>query len=137
MAFVGSLMTVVDANTSRFEKGMKRASKASKKLKAQLKTAGAGAMKYGGILGGIVVAALVAYTAKAFKAIDATAKLASEMDISTEALIGYQLAAGLAGADAATLNKSLQKMARIVGDARNGITTGTKALEPVRGAAPI
>jgi len=129
MAFIGSLITTVKANTAPFRKDMKKAGKRTKKLRKQLKGLALGGAKFGAVLGGVAVAALVAYTVKAFKAIDATKKLADELEIATADLIGYQLAAGLSGTNTETLNKALQRMARTVGEARAGITTGTKALE--------
>jgi hypothetical protein len=129
MAFIGSLVTTVKADTAPFRKGMTRAQRETEKLKGQIKGLASGALKLGGVLAALTTGALIAYTVQAFKAIDATAKLASEMEISTAKLTAYQLAAGLAGTDTATLNKALQRMARTVGEARSGITTGTKALE--------
>jgi len=129
MAFIGSLITTVKANTGPFRKNMKKAGKRAQKFKKQLKGLALGGAKFGAVLGGVAVAALVAYTIKAFKAIDATKKLADELEIATSDLISYQLAAGLSGTNTETLNKALQRMARTVGEARSGITTGTKALE--------
>jgi hypothetical protein len=69
------------------------------------------------------------FTKNAFKAIDATAKLASELEMSTEALTTYGMAAGLTGVNNDQLGKAIQRMVRNIGEARSGITTGTKALE--------
>lgn len=129
MAFIGSLITTVKANTGPFRKDMKKAGKRAKAFKKKLKGLAIGGAKFGAVLGGVAVAALVAYTVKAFRAIDATKKLADELEIATSELISYQLAAGLSGTNTETLNKALQRMARTVGEARSGITTGTKALE--------
>lgn len=129
MAFIGSLITTVKANTSPFSKNLKKAGKSTQAFRDSLKTVGTGIAKVGLGLGAVATGALVVYTVQAFKAIDATAKLASELDLATSSLTAYQLAAGLSGTDTATLNKALQRMARTVGEARSGITTGTKALE--------
>lgn len=129
MAFIGSLVTTVKANTEPFKKKMKGAASIAEKFGKAIKKVGIGIAKFGVALGVVAVGALVLYTLRAFKAIDATAKLASELDITTEALTGYQLAAGLSGVSTETLNKAIQRMVRTVGEARIGVTTGTKALE--------
>lgn len=129
MAFVGSLITTVKAKTAPFAKSMKKAERATRKLRKQLKSLGVSGVKFGAVLGGVVVGAIALYTVKAFAAIDATKKLADELQIATSDLVSYQLAAGLSGTTTETLNKALQRMARTVGEARTGITTGTKALD--------
>ena len=129
MAFIGSLVTTLKANTDPYKKGLKGAESNTKKFEKVLKNSAMAAGAFAAAIGAAAVTALVAYTAKAFKAIDSTAKLASELEIGTAALMGYQLAAGLSGVETETLNKSMEKMAKIVGEARLGVTTGTKALE--------
>ncbi len=129
MAFVGSLMATVTANTKPFEKRIKKARKVARDFGARLKKLAVGAGKFGAALGAVAIGALVVYTVKAFKAIDVTAKLAHEMEIATEKLIGYELAAGLSGVSSELLFKAIGKMAKIVGEAKSGISTGTKALE--------
>lgn len=129
MAFIGSLITTVKANTSQFRKGLKKAAAATKKLRKQLKGMAISGAKFAVAIGAVAVAGLVLYTLKAFKAIDATKKLSDEIGIATQDLVAYQLAAGLSGTTTEVLNKALQRMARTVGEARAGISTGTKALE--------
>jgi hypothetical protein len=89
---------------------------------------GTAAKAFGIGFGLVAAGALVSYAKAAFKAVDATAKLARELEISTSTLMGYQLAAGLSGVETATLNKSIEKMAKIVGEARLGVSTGTLAM---------
>ena len=95
MAFIGSLITTVKANTANFRKGLAKAAKATRKLRTQLKGLVSGAAKIGVALGAVAVGALLVYTIGAFKAIDATKKLADEIQIATSDLVSYQLAAGL------------------------------------------
>ena len=128
MAFIGSLMTLVKANTSNYDRNMKRSGKNTARFGKQIKAAGTASAKFGLAIGTGVAIALTIYTVRAFKAIDATAKLARELGIGTATLTGYHLAAGLSGVSNELLNKSLEKMAKIVGEARLGVSTGTLAL---------
>lgn len=129
MAFIGSLITTVKANVDPFKKKIFSAAKTVRKFGKDIVGISAKIGKFGLGLAAVAAGGLLLYTLRAFKAIDATAKLAAELDISTSSLTSFQLAAGLTGTDTETLNKALRRMARTVGEARAGITTGTKALE--------
>jgi hypothetical protein len=61
-------------------------------------------------------------------AIDATGKLASQLSITTENLVGLQHAASLADVDNELLGQGLRKLTQNLDDARNGTGAAGKAL---------
>lgn len=86
-------------------------------------------IKFGAVLGGLVVAALVLLVKNAFKVIDATAKLSDAIGISIRDLEGLKLAADIAGASQEILIKALEKLPKVLGDASIGIGTAKDALK--------
>jgi len=62
-------------------------------------------------------------------AIDSTAKLSDRLGIATEALVGLQHGASIAGVDQGTLNKSLEIFSRRLGEVDMGVGQATYALD--------
>ena len=74
-------------------------------------------------------ASIVALTKAGLDSVDAMAKTADKLNISTEALAGFQHAAGLAGVQTKALETGLAKMADTVADAANGMAAPALAFE--------
>jgi hypothetical protein len=66
---------------------------------------------------------------KQMEVIDSTAKLADRLGMSTEALIGMQHGANIAGVEAETLNKALSTLSSRLGEVDMGVGQATYALE--------
>lgn len=63
------------------------------------------------------------------KAIDATAKMADELDISTRAISGWEHAAKISGTNIEILHKGIQIFVRRLGEAEQGLGEGRRGLE--------
>ncbi len=134
MATIGSLIVDLGANTARFASDLNKAQKKSKsftsKIKKQFKAMrrsvnrSSAAFKRMGLA--IVAVATVGFALlvrASFKTIDALAKTADKLGISTKALAGLQHAAELTGVAQNTLEKSLTKMQKAIFDADRGLLT--------------
>jgi hypothetical protein len=110
-------VTRAEVNLSNLRKTAVAGTTVLAKLAATAAAAGAGA--------------LTALYARTAPLIDQNAKLADRLNISTEALAGMQLQAGLSGISNETLSKSLEKMIVNIGRAANEGGTYEKALERI------
>ena len=129
MALLGKISVNLTASTARFEKGLARARKRARAFGRSIGRMGARAAKFGAVAGGVAVTGLAYMTSRAMSSIDATAKLSDRIGITTERLAGLRHAAEITGAGAATMDKSLQFMAKTLGEAETGIGEGKQALE--------
>lgn len=68
----------------------------------------------------VSVGALAAVTHASMESIDANAKLADALGATTQGLTELQYAANTTGSNTETLNKGLEQMEKMLGDARNG-----------------
>lgn len=76
---------------------------------------------------GVATTAFVALTVSSFRTVDALAKTADKLGVTTKALAGLQLASELTGVSAQTLDQGLKNMIRNIADFRDG--TGEAADE--------
>lgn len=124
---IASMAVILSANTAKFQKGMGKALKTTDTFGAKFRviakrvaigfaaiTAAATAMAT------VVAVKLIALTKAGFKSVDALAKTASKLGISTEALAAFRLAAEKAGVNVKTFDMALQRMARRVAEAAIG-----------------
>jgi len=81
-----------------------------------------------GAAGLAAAAGLAVATSKAMASIDATAKLSDRLGITTEGLIGLRHAAELTGAGADTMDSSLERMNKRLGEAAAGTGEARKYL---------
>lgn len=126
-AKVGSIYVQLGLSTATFQRGLQRAAsnlqKNVAKMRDRLRSLGrpikflTGAL---GLLGGVTFTALIRST---LESVDALAKQADRLGVSTEALTGYRLAANLAGASNEDLLKGIEKLNRNVGDVASGLAT--------------
>ncbi len=105
------------------------------KLKSVSKSAiavGAQIAKMGAAMTAATVAAGIALTKTSMANVDALAKTADKIGITTEALAGLQHAAELTGVSTETMNMALQRMTRRVAEAAMGSGEAVKALKELR-----
>ena len=121
MAVVANLAVAVTAKTDKFRQGMRRSSSIVQRFGGQVRRVG----MWLGALGAAAIAAAVGgmaiLTKREMAAIDATAKLADRIGITTQALVGLQHAAEITGAGTEVLNKGLMFMLKSLGEAKQGI----------------
>lgn len=148
MSDVQGLIINLEARTTQLERGLKRANDAQRRAAGQMerraqqsarrieasyaraangiassfsKTALAfGGGVIGGVLGGTSIAAISANAQRAIADMSNLAKTADRIDFNVEALQGLQRGFELAGTSAETLNSSLERFTRRIGEAREG-----------------
>ncbi len=129
MAIIGTLAVSITARTKKFRKGIKSARRTLKKFAAFIPGLNANLGRFAAIAGAAVVAGLTLLTKRSLDVIDATAKMSDRMNISTENLVSYRLAAELAGVSNAELDKSIEQFVRRLGEAKQGTGTAKVALD--------
>ena len=130
MATVAVLDIALRAKTDKFRKGMKNATGTLGRFKSVVG-------KLTPLLGPIGLAGAAIAAAAAFKrlvidsfaTLDAIGKMSDRLGIATEDLAGFQLAAQITGVDVETMNKSLEKMAKNIGEAASETSELTPTLE--------
>ncbi|WP_146505962.1 hypothetical protein [Rubinisphaera italica] len=118
------------ANTGKAEKNIKNLRGTVGTLGSgigSLKTAFVGLV---GVMGlGLGFSALKSGVKSAMTDLDRLAKTADTLNLKVGELSALQLGAGLSGSDASTLEKGLQRLVRRIGEAKQGLGAGKKALE--------
>lgn len=122
MANIGSLVVSLIAKTGLFDRNMKRSrrqmsffARQAQATRHMIMGLGARIIAFAGIAGlGYMIKQTMA-------AIDATAKLADQLQIGTEALKGFELAAKINGASMQDMQKGLQMMTRRLAETKAGI----------------
>ena len=123
---VKSVSVVYQAFTDKFDKAVDRA---GNKMSGFVK-------KAAGIAAGFIAArASINGVTNAMDKLDRLGKLSDQLEIDPNTLRGLDLAATQTGTSFETMTKGVQRLARTIGEARQGITTGTKALEDIGMAA--
>lgn len=121
MAVIGNLAIKLSAQTGGLEKGMKKAEGSVTRFTGAAKKA---AMVVGGIgiaAGAAAVGGLAMMVRGQFQAVDASAKMADKLGMTTEGLAGMDLASKLAGVSTDTMTGAMQRMTReIVAAAQGG-----------------
>lgn len=126
---IGGITVKINADISGFNAGLNkvsnRVSETGKKLRANANQYGKWAAA-GTAAAGAVAAAMVR---SQMQTIDALAKTADRLGLTTQALAGLQRSAELSGADVGTLNMALQRMTRRVSEAAQGTGEAQNALK--------
>ncbi|MCH7872237.1 MAG: hypothetical protein IID33_11110 [Planctomycetes bacterium] len=132
---IAKMAVVLSANTKQFESGLARASTRAKKFGVDFAKIGKVLAKgltviavAAAAMAAAVVAGLVAITKAGFTSIDALAKTAVKLNISTEALAGFRLSAKFAGVEVKVLEKALQQLNVGIADAARGMGEAMDAL---------
>ena len=132
MATIASIDTAVRANTSNFERGMRRARKQTTLFSGGISKLTSLAGRLGPALAGAFsVNAIFQSISQRSKELDALAKQADRLRVGTEALQTLGYVAELSGASVETMNKSLEKMTRTIGNAKLGDSAALRALEDI------
>ena len=126
---VRSLNVAVKADTRKFRKGMKRSRSSLSKFVSAVRTGATGMAKFGAATALVAAGALVLIVKKNAAVIDSMAKLSDRIGITTEALAGLQYGAQITGAGTEALDKSMQFLAKALGEAKTGIGEGKQALD--------
>lgn len=129
---VGQLWVGIGIKTGQFDQGMTKAETRMTTFGARVKKIGAGLLKITKIASGFglaFAAATIVLVKRSMETIDVQAKLARQIGISTEALIGFQHAADQTGPGAELLNNALSKMSINLGLASAGMGPAIKGLE--------
>lgn len=132
MANIAELAVQLTARTGKFVKGMRGAGSVVSRFSRTVRAAGRVGLRFGKILAAVAVGALVILTRQSFKAIDATAKLADTLGLTTKQLTGYQLAAKISGVEVGQLNTGLRRLQKNVSDATFGLTTAIRAFDDLK-----
>ena len=120
---MGELFISLRASTASFSKDLKR----STKLTKQSAQAMSKAFKIAAVAIAAAGAALAVLTKKSIDTADRMAKMSREIGISTEALSVLKREAELGGTNLETLSTGLQRLARNLSDAQNGLVTAQRA----------
>jgi len=125
-----SLVVSLIARTAAFTKGMRGGGKSVNRFSNSVH---ASSRRVAGFAKGLVALAVTGGLAMMIKrtmdSIDATAKFSRTIGIATEQLIGLRHAASIMGADAATLDKSLETLTRRIGETNLGVGQAAYALD--------
>lgn len=130
MATIGTLSLALKARTDKFNRGMKGAGRSVGMFGRQARSVSRIAMGLAGALGAVIgTRALVGFVKESFRAMDAAAKLADRINMTTEALTGLHHAANLTGLGVEALDKNIQMLQRRVGEAMQGTGEAVEAFE--------
>lgn len=135
MAKIHNLSSKLTLNTSNFITGLDKSMAKAKKFTAGVGQVGKKLLTLGSVAGGAAAAGLALVTTRHLAGIDAAAKFADEVGVSTEALMGYRHAADLTGTKQETIDKGLQRLVRRLGEAKLGYGEGVKGLDALGLAA--
>lgn len=124
MPTVANLAVSVTARTAKFAKGMKRAGRAIRDFGIKVAAIGKQVAMFSAALGGAAAIGLAWMTKRAFQSVDALAKMADRLGLTTEELIAFQHGATIMGSSLEGMNKGLEQFVRRLGEAstRSGET---------------
>lgn len=125
-ATIANFAVSVTARTSKFNRGMDKARTKLTRFASGVSAAAKKVALFGVALATAAAVALTAMVKSSFSTIDATAKLARSLGLTTEQLIGYQHAASIAGLESADLSKAFIRMEKNISDANLGLTTAQR-----------
>ena len=132
MTDLAKMVVHLEAETARYQRELDKANKKLNRF-ASAQTKSLDGIKTGFKVMGVAAAAaaggLTLIYNKQSQVIDATAKLSDRLGVSIGALQGYRHAAELGGVGSEKFDKSVSKMVKNLGDARNGLGTAKTVLE--------
>lgn len=121
---VGSLLVRIGADSSQLQRELSKSSTSLEKLAAVGKKAAAA------LVAGLAAAtaAAITLTLKGVALGDRLAKVAHTIGATAEELAGFRFVAQQAGIETASMDKSMQRMGKTIGDAKAGLSTAKRAL---------
>lgn len=129
MANVGSVVVNIVAKTAAFTKGMKNARTSLRRFDKRVTESITRIAKWGAAIAVAGAAIGVALVRRSMTAIDAVAKLAARLDVTTEFLQGMKVAASITGGSVEGMAKSLTNLTRRIGEAQQGTGEGVATLK--------
>ena len=129
MATIATLAANLKLNTTQFSRSVKTAQRNLRNLQSSAMETVKRVAKIGAAFTAAVAGGIAFFTARTFKAMDATAKMADVLGLTTEQLSSYQLAAELSGISTGDLETALRRMLKTVSDANEGLTTAKRAFQ--------
>jgi len=129
MATVGSLFINVKARTASFSKKMMGVRSTITRMAKGLGGLIMKVAKFAAILGGIALAAIIAFTKSGLASVDMVTKLALSMNTGTEGIIALQHAAKIGGVSVEKMDKAIGKMFKNVGEATMGLGLAKASLD--------
>lgn len=132
MVFFGNIAVSISADTKKFDKRVKKSKMTLKDFGKAVGRVTAGITGMAAVAVAAGVASLTALTKSSLEAIDTTKKFADMIGVTTEALVGLQLAASRSGVESNILNTALQRMTRRISEAGKGVGVAVGALEELQ-----
>jgi hypothetical protein len=129
---IGKLSAILSLNSAQFSKGMRGASKRTSKFQKRMMGVTRTMRRFGAALGATAAIGLVLIVRQTLKSIDATAKLADTLGLTTKQLIGYNFAASISGVESKALATAFKRMEKNISDATLGLTTAVRAFQTLR-----
>lgn len=129
MSVLSTLVIDLRGNSAHFQNELKKANSKSKSFAKKVRANSAAVVKSLGSIGAVGAIALGAIYKQSSENIDALAKQADKLGITTQALAGLQHAADLTGVSSQALNKGLLDMTVKVQDAAKGTGLAKDALK--------
>ena len=126
---VGNLVATLTLRSSKFEKGLKRSSKATQTFATRLRSVTTKIVKFGAAMAAAAFAGISLLVRQQLKLIDVLAKTASKLGVSVVALQALRLAAQLAGVEIRTFDMGLQRMIRRISEAAMGMGEAQDAIK--------
>ena len=123
MANLSTLTIQLDGDSARLIKELKKAQKRTTQFGKKMRSSLNSSVKGFALMGGAAAIAGAAIVRAQLSSIDALAKTADKLGITTKNLAGLQLAAKITGVEQATLNKALVRQQKAISDANKGLTT--------------
>lgn len=129
MATVGTLFVNVSARTEQLITGLAKARAAINRFGASMVTGKV--LGFGAAITAAATALGTYYLHQQASAIDRTHKLARSLGVATEAMGGLTYAAKLSGIGSEQVATTMQRLARVIGDAVNGSKSAAAALAQI------
>lgn len=132
MATISKMAAIVTANISGFTSGMNAAGQSASSFGQRFKGVAESVVSAAAIMGvGLSTAGSIDYIKNTYEAIDATAKLADNLGIGSDALGRLQYSASYAGVANEELAGGLTKMLKAIAGAQNGSKDAVAAFDKI------
>lgn len=129
MAQIGALSVKVSIDSSGVDINGKKVVRSVKEINAELRSSVNSLAKWGAAAGAAAIAVSAAIVRSSISSIDALAKTADKLGLTTDALAGLRFAAEQTGIAQTTLDMALQRSTRRIAEAAQGTGEAIKALD--------
>jgi len=130
LAVIGNLVMSLTARTATFDRNLRKSRRNVNSFGVGVRAISSQMRRYAvRILAVAGVAGLGYLIKKTMDSIDATAKLADRIGMSTESLVALQHAAQITGMESETMNKAMETFVRRLGEMRMGVGQARYSLE--------